>query len=236
MIQGKDILVVEDSPDLVAVIKTALSSAGANVHTAIEGYGALRLFFAHQPDLIILDVMMPGMDGWEVCRRIREVSEVPIIMLTALVHDSDIIQGLEYGADEYITKPVSISVLLSRVEAVLRRVYIYHRKEKPTFYGDGYLSLDTETCKVTIENRPIKLSALERRLLTYLYQHAGQVLTFEQILEHVWGKGYENNPEYVHVYISNLRKKIEPNARHPIYFVTEHGVGYRFEKQSYPRQ
>lgn len=175
--------------------------------------------------------MMPGMDGWEVCQRIRQVSEVPLIMLTALGKDTEIVQGLEYGADEYITKPVSMSVLLSRVQAVLRRAYLYESKQKPTIYGDGYLNIDLETGKVMIEGQSIKLSAIERRLLTYLYQHAGQVLTFEQILEHVWGKGYENNPEYVHVYISNLRKKIEPDPRRPIYFLTEHGLGYRFEKQ-----
>ncbi|HRV93671.1 MAG TPA: response regulator transcription factor [Anaerolineae bacterium] len=230
-IEGKDVLVVDDSPDLLEVIELTLAHKGANVHTATSGHEALRYFFSHWPDLVILDLMMPGMDGWEVCQRIRQVSEVPLIMLTALGKDTEIVQGLEYGADEYITKPVSMSVLLSRVQAVLRRAYLYESKQKPTIYGDGYLNIDLETGKVMIEGQSIKLSAIERRLLTYLYQHAGQVLTFEQILEHVWGKGYENNPEYVHVYISNLRKKIEPDPRRPIYFLTEHGLGYRFEKQ-----
>lgn len=231
-IQGKDVLVVDDSLDLLEVIKLALAHAGANVHIAASGHDALRYFFSRSPDLVILDLMMPGMNGWEVCQRIRQVSDVPLIMLTALGNDTEIVQGLEYGADEYITKPVSMNVLLSRVQAVLRRAYLYKSKEKPTTYGDSYLNIDLETGKVMIEGQPIKLSAIERRLLTYLYQHAGQVLTFEQILQHVWGKGYENNPEYVHVYISNLRKKIEPDSRQPIYFLTEHGVGYRFEKQA----
>lgn len=232
-IEGKDVLVVDDSLDVVEVIKLALAHAGASVQTATSGHDALRYFFSRSPDLVILDLMMPGMDGWEVCQRIRQVSDVPLIMLTALGQDTDIVQGLEYGADEYITKPVSMTVLISRVQAVLRRAYLYETKQKPTAYSDGYLNIDLETGKVMIEGQSIRLSAIERRLLTYLYQHAGQVLSFDQILEKVWGKGYEHNPEYVHVYISNLRKKIEPDSRQPIYLLTEHGLGYRFEKQSH---
>ncbi|MCB0168783.1 MAG: response regulator transcription factor [Anaerolineae bacterium] len=231
-IQGKDVLVVDDSLNLLEVIKIALSHAGANVVTAASGHDALRYFFARWPDLVILDLMMPGIDGWEVCQRIRQVSDVPLIMLSALGQDKAIVQGLEYGADEYIAKPVSMNVLLSRVQAVMRRAYFYENQEKPTTYGDSYLTIDLETGKVMIEGQPIKLSAIERRLLTYLYQHAGQIVPFEQILKNVWGKGCESNPEYVHVYISNLRKKIEPDSRRPIYLMTEHGVGYRFEKQN----
>lgn len=231
-IQGKDVLIVDDSPDLLEVVRLVFVQAGANVRTATSGHKALREFFSHRPDLVILDLMMPGMDGWEVCRRIRQVSDVPLIMLTALDHHTEIIKGLEFGADEYITKPVRINVLLAQAQAVLRRAYIYQTEKKPTVYADGHLTIDLDTGKVLVNGQPVKLSATERKLLIYFYQHAGQVLTFDQILENIWGKGYENNPEYVHVYISNLRKKIEPNSGQPIYFVTEHGLGYRFEKQT----
>ena len=230
-VQGKQILVIDASHDFLIIAEAALSAFGGQVLKAASGYDGLRQFFFHQPDLVILDLMMPNMSGWEVCQRIRQVSEVPIIILTALNSAQDTVDGLDCGADDVLIKPVSPSVLRAHVRAILRRAYSY-RLPKPTAthtYLDDHLQIDVTKRTVRIQGEPVKLSALENKLLAFLFRHAGQVLTFERILEQVWGQGYQDSIQYVHNYVSRLRQKLEPDPGRPIYLLTEHGVGYRFE-------
>lgn len=228
----KKILVVDDDPALVRMVKRALTEAGSHVITAGNGQEALRLFYDQRPDLVILDVVMSKMDGWETCRSIRQLSSVPIIMLTAQGSDADIMRGLDYGADDYVVKPFNLDVLLARARAVLRRTEQSSIKDEAIVYHDAYLTIDLDKRRVTVHDEPIKLTATEFKLLAYLVRNAGRVLTFIQILENVWGWEYRDSIDYVHVYLSHLRQKLERDPKHPEYLITEHGVGYRFEKRA----
>lgn len=229
--ENKRILVVDDDPALLPLVEYTFAKEGYDVYTASDGRQALREFFAQRPDLVILDIMMPGMDGWETCRRIREVSDVPVLMLTARGQDEDIIHGLELGADDYMTKPFSIKVLLARARAVLRRAALPPPDYgEPTTYGDDYLTVDLKERRVTVKGEPVKLTPTEYRLLAYLVQNAGQVLTFQQILQNVWGWEYQDDLDYVRVYVWHLRQKLEEDPKNPRYILTELGAGYRFEK------
>ncbi len=231
--QNEKVLVVDDDPALLPLIEYTFAREGYEVHCASDGQEALRQFFTHRPDLVILDIMMPRMDGWETCRRIREVSEVPIVMLTAKGQDEDIIRGLEYGADDYLTKPFSIKVLLARARAVLRRAALPSaEQEKAILYADDYLTVDLADRRVTIEGEPVKLTPTEYRLLAYLVENAGRVLTFQQILQSVWGWEYQDDLDYVRVYVSHLRRKLEQDPKNPRYIQTEMGMGYRFERRA----
>jgi DNA-binding response OmpR family regulator len=228
--QGKKILVIDDDPNLVKLSEAVFTRAKAKIYTATNGLEGLRQFYAHQPDLILLDLMLPEMDGWDVCRRIRQFSQVPIIMLTALSQDEEIVRGLTtYGADDYITKPVGSDVLLARVEALLRRIAPSSPNESP-LYSDSYLTIAPNEPRVYVGGKAVKLSIIEYRLLCYLAQNAGRVLTFQQLLDNVWGES-RDNAEYIHVYIRHLRQKLEADPAHPIYILTEYGIGYYFEKQ-----
>ena len=229
--QGKKVLVVDDDVHILKITDRAFRRAGAEVFTASNGREALRQFFATRPDLIILDIMMPASDGWDTCHTIRNMSDVPIIMLTALNQDNDIRQGLDAGADDFVTKPFNIEVLLARARAVLRRVDVPLFKGQLAGYQDEYLVVNIADHRVLIDGNPVKLSRIEFRLLAYLVKNAGRVMTFEQILENVWGWEYRDSIDYVHVYVSHIRGKIEPDAKKPRYIITEHGIGYRFEKQ-----
>jgi DNA-binding response OmpR family regulator len=229
--EEKRVLVVDDDPALLPLIEYTFAREGYDVLTACDGKEALREFFAHKPDLVILDIMMPRMDGWETCRRIREVSDVPIVMLTARGQDEDIVRGLEYGADDYLTKPFSIKVLLAHARAVLRRAALPAVEyAEPTTYADDFLTVDLKERRVTVGGEPVKLTPTEYRLLAYLVQNAGQVLTFTQILQNVWGWEYQDDLDYVRVYVWHLRQKLEQDPKDPKYIQTEIGVGYRFEK------
>ena len=232
-VESTKILVVDDDPALLPLIEYTFAKEGYEVYCAGDGKQALREFFAHHPDLVILDVMMPRMDGWETCRRIREVSEAPIIMLTARGEEEDIIQGLEYGADDYLTKPFSIKVLLAHARAVLRRAALPPLGEQEaTTYADDYLTMDLKERRVTVDGELIKLTPTEYRLLAYLVQNAGRSLTSRQILENVWGWEYQDDVDYVRVYVWHLRQKLEEDPKNPQYIQTETGVGYRFEGAS----
>ncbi len=229
--EQKRVLVVDDDPALLPLIEYTFAREGYEVLTACDGKEALREFFAHKPDLVILDIMMPRMDGWETCRRIREVSDAPIVMLTARGQDEDIVRGLEYGADDYLTKPFSIKVLLAHARAVLRRAALPPAEyAEPTTYADDFLTIDLKERRVTVGGEQVKLTATEYRLLAYLVQNAGQVLTFTQILQNVWGWEYQDDLDYVRVYVWHLRQKLEQDPKNPRYIQTEIGVGYRFEK------
>lgn len=230
---GKKVLIIDDDADLRQLASLIFKKMGAHVSTASDGLEAMSKLFLHQPDLVVLDVMLPGMDGFEVCKRIRQVSDAPLIMLTALNREQEMLRGLETGADDFLSKPFSADILLARAKTLLRRTEHPNGNGHHTAfeYNDGYLGIDFERRNVIVKGKRIKLTPIEFRLLAHLARNAGKVLTFQQILANVWGDEYQGSIDYVHVYISHLRSKIEENTRSPRYIVTIHGVGYIFEKQ-----
>lgn len=227
---GKTVLIIDDDADLLHLASHIFQRAGAHVITTRDGLDGISKLLTQQPDLVILDVMMPEMDGFEVCERIRQVSDAPLIMLTALNHEQEMLRGLEAGADDFLSKPFNPEVLLARAKTVLRRGKHPTTITSGFNYNDGHLIIDAQRREILIKGKRIKLTPVEFRLLTYLARNAGKVLTFEQIITNVWGDEYQGSMDYVHVYISHLRRKIEENSRSPRYIVTLHGVGYIFEK------
>jgi DNA-binding response OmpR family regulator len=227
---GKTILVIDDDRNLLRLVEHTFSPTGALLYTAESGEEGLRRFYARQPDLVILDVMMPDMDGWQVCSRIREVSDVPIVFLTALGKELEVVRGLDCGAVDYVTKPFSPDILVARVRAALRRTDLASGQPKLPSYRDDYLTIDLEARRVLVRGKLVKLTATEYQLLAYLVQNSGRVLGFQQILEKVWGCEYQDSINYVHVYMSHLRNKLEEDPKNPCYLLTEHGVGYRFQR------
>lgn len=229
--QGQIVLIVDDDPDLVRLLERAFSGLGAQVHSAANGQEGLRLFYALRPDLVILDVIMPVMDGWQTLSRIRAFCDVPVIMLSVQNSEQDVVRGLGAGAVDYVTKPFSVRVLVSRAEAVLRRTQRAPEAAAPALYDDGTLRIDVEEQMVFLAGHQIALSSTEFRLLAYLLSCAGQLRTYRQILENVWGREFRDCVQYVHVYIWRLRKKLGEVPQRPRYLVTVRGVGYRFEPQ-----
>lgn len=230
--QGKKILIIDDDSHLCQMVHLLLSAAGAEVFTAMDGRQGLKLFYAERPDLVLLDIRMPDLNGWETCQHIRVTSNTPIIMLTTLQEDEEIVRGLQHGADDFVTKPFSGDVLQARIEAVLRRAEQAMPTVQQYIYYDGHLSIDLEKRQVTVAGEAVRLTALEQKMLFYLAKHAGKPLSYEAILHHVWGADYTNSTEYVQVYMSTLRKKIEVDPRRPRYLQTEHGYGYSFVKET----
>ena len=228
------VLVVDDEPILVKLVDQVLSEKGYEVLKAGSGREALQVLFAEKPDLVLLDVVMPGMDGWQTCSRIRDVSDVPVIMLTGKRGaEDDIVQGLDYGADEYILKPIGNKELVARVRAVLRRAESpSYLEKKETIFSDDFLAVDVAERKITVKGERVKLTPIEVRLLALLVENAGHILTHKQVLEKVWGWEYTDDVDYVRIYISHLRQKIEPDLALPKYILTEPGVGYYFQKAS----
>lgn len=226
------ILLVDDDPSLLELIQYNLEGEGFRVVTAKDGQAGVRLFFTDRPDLVILDVAMPKLDGYQVCERIREMSDTPVIMLTARGREEDIIKGLDLGADDYLTKPFRVNELLARVRATLRRARMKPEVVETLTYSDDYLSIDLDAHRVTIQGEPVKLTAIEYKLLAFLVKHKGRLLEFRQILENVWGFEYIDDIDYLRVYIWHLRRKIEPDSKNPIYLINELNMGYRFEPQN----
>ncbi len=229
----KKILVVDDDPAFVRVIDQALTGKGYEVLKSSNGQEALRLLFARKPDMVLLDVVMPKMDGWQTCSRIREVSDIPIIILTGKQKtEEDIVRGLDYGADDYLLKPVGNKELVARVRAVLRRSELPSSAEakKEITYADDHLTMDVAERKVIVDGERVKLTPREFRLFALLIENAGRILTHKQVLEKVWGWEYTDDLDYVRIYISHLRQKIEPTSTLPRYIITEPGVGYYFQK------
>jgi len=222
------ILVVDDERRMVGFIRLNLEQDGFEVIEAYNGSEALERLRDSLPDLILLDVMMPDIDGFEVLRTIREISQVPVIMLTAKGEENDKVKGLELGADDYVTKPFSPRELVSRVKAVLRRGGTFEEDAEGLIEVDGRLKIDFSRREVWVDDELVKLRPTEYRLLYHLVQNAGWVLTHDQILTKVWGYEYRDEPHYVRLYINYLRKKIEEDPSNPKYIQTERGVGYRF--------
>ena len=226
--KGKKILIIDDDPEIRTLIETTFSRSGAQMLKAGSGQEGLQKVYMHKPDLIILDIMMPEMDGFETCRQIRQLSDTPLIMLTALNRSDDIVHGLEVGADDFVSKPYHHSTLLARARALLRRKAISQAEQAELLYRDPYLTIDLGEHRVYIQEQPVQLTPYEFRLLVYLVQNAGQVCTYAHILENVWGWSGEESSAQIQVYISHLRHKIEPDPQNPQYIITDHRSGYHF--------
>ena len=219
------VLVVDDEPRYLKLVRYNLEAAGYEVITAASGEEALSLVAGKSPDLIILDIRLPGIDGYEVCAKIREFSSTPIIMLTAKGEEQEKVHGLRLGADDYVTKPFGAEELMARVEAALRRGRIPEVKTPPILTV-GEMSIDFAQRKVTIEGEEINLSPTEYRLLQCLAVNAGRVIVQQELQEKVWGPEYREHYEGLRVYIRRLRQKIEKDPGHPAYILTKPGVGY----------
>lgn len=226
------VLIVDDELAIREALGRKLQREGFEVVLRGDGLEGLKAFHSERPDLIILDIIMPGgMDGLTLCDRIREVADTPIMMLSAqAITEEDIIQGLTAGADEYLTKPVRLNEFAARVHALLRRAHL-STAETEQGYNDGYLSIDVHRRHVHVNSRKVHLTPTEFKLLSVLMDNAGRVVSQRDLLEQVWGHEYVDDIYYPRVYISQLRRKIEPDSANPIYILTEHRVGYRFEKQ-----
>lgn len=226
--RNKKILVVDDEERMARFIRLNLEHDGFQVIEAYKGMQAVGFLRDKMPDAVILDVMLPDLDGFEVLQLIREVSTVPVIMLTAKGEEEDRVKGLELGADDYVTKPFSPRELVSRVRAVLRRVEQASHSEEGIIEVDDHLKLDFGRREVRLDGELVKLRPTEYRLLYHLVMNAGWVLTYDQILSKVWGYEYRDEPHYVRLYVNYLRQKLEKDPANPIYILTERGVGYRF--------
>lgn len=223
------ILAADDDPQILRLVARNLQLEGYEVVTAIDGQEALEHLEAQQFDLAILDIMMPKLDGFTVCARVREFSSVPIIMVTARGQDQDKIHGLDLGADDYLTKPFSVEELLARVRSVLRRSQFASSQEGQTVRPVvtlGELTIDFAQHRVTLREQEIELTPIEYRLLAYLTQNAGRIVTQDLLLEHVWGEEYMGESHLLQVNMNRLRRKIEDDPAHPRYLLTKMGVGY----------
>ncbi|MBE3560468.1 MAG: response regulator transcription factor [Ktedonobacteraceae bacterium] len=231
------ILVADDDPQLLRLVARNLQFEDYEVMTASDGQQALELIEGRSPDLVLLDVMMPRMDGFTVCQRVREFSQVPIIIITARGQDQEKVRGLDLGADDYLTKPFSVEELLARVRAVLRRTQ-YTAQEpgtsRQTTLTVGELTIDFAQRLVTRAGHEIPLTPIEYRILAYLAQNVGKVVTQDLLLEHVWGAEYIGESHMLQVNVNRLRRKLEPDPAHPRYLLTKVGIGYLLSNGSSP--
>jgi len=219
------ILVVDDEPQIVDLLRSYLRRDGFTVEQAVDGEAALAAFGRLRPDLVILDLMLPKVDGREVCRRIRDASHTPIIMLTARDEETDKLLGLELGADDYITKPFSPREVVARVRAVLRR----GTREATDLVRAGDLTIDLRAHEVSLQGRRVDLTPTEFRLLEILAGHPNQVFTRMQLIDRVQGHAFDGYERTVDAHVKNLRGKVEPDPRNPRYIMTVYGVGYKFQ-------
>jgi len=222
---GEKVLIVEDDRSLREGLVLNLKASGYSVATAADGKEGLRAAFDEAPDLILLDIMLPGMDGFAVCQRIRQFSTVPIIMLTAKGEEQDRVRGLDVGADDYLVKPFSVTELLARVRAVLRRAQVADVGQD-RFFTHGDLRIDFARAEVWLGEQPVYLSATEYRLLLQFSHNIGKILTAEDLLTSVWGPEYRDDKEILWVTIARLRQKVEKDPHVPNHIVTRSGLGY----------
>ena len=228
MATNGQILVIDDDSGLLALMSIGLAREGYDVATARNGKEGLRKAYELHPDLVILDVMMPEMDGWTVCQRLRLVTDTPIIILTAVTDSSSVVKGLSLGACDYVTKPCSFDVLKARIRTALR-----HRAE-PTagapdaVFDDGHLCVDLIRQTVTIAGDPVQLTPTESRLLMYLVRHRNRIVPHRELMTNVWGPEYAGETKYLGVYVRYVRQKIEDDPSNPDYIITKHRVGYSF--------
>jgi len=226
MEERKRILVVDDEQEITLVLRSGLTKHGFEVRVAGEGQAALELFQAWTPDLVITDLSMPNMNGLKLCRRLREISDVPIIILSVKGDEATKVEALDAGADDYLTKPFGMGELLARVRATLRRSP--QASHEGTIVEAGDFHVDFETRVVLVAGKEIRLSPKEFDLLVFLIRNSGKVLTHRTLLANIWGGNYTDQTEYLRVFIRHLRKKIEPDPAKPRYILTDPWVGYRF--------
>ena len=223
---SKRILIVDDEPRYLRLLEANLKTEGYTVVTASDGLQALDVFSAQPVDLVLLDIMMPRLDGFGTCQRIREFSNVPIIMLTAKGEEQDRVKGLDLGADDYLVKPFSATELLARVRAVLRRAQLPAEQGQERFFQHENLKIDFARAEVWRDDQPVSLSATEYRLLLQFAHNIGKILTSEDLLTSVWGPEYKSDKEILWVSIARLRQKLEADAHNPRHIVTRSGLGY----------
>ncbi len=222
------ILVVDDEFGVRQVLSMLLKTEGFDVIEAANGKECLRLAYEHRPDLVLLDIMMPDRDGREVCRRLREISDVPIVMLTALSDVKEKVDRLGEGADDFISKPFQSEELIARIRAHLRRAS-HNPGTPPRAYHDGRLDVDFEARRLTVNGSPVSLPPKQWRLLECLINHRDRAVTYDELLHYAWGDGFAGERRYVKVYISHLRQRIGDSSHRPRYIHTERDLGYRFE-------
>ena len=227
MARKKSVLLVDDDPQLTRLVRANLESSEYRVLSAADAPSALRILEEEMPDLVVLDIMLPGMDGYELCQRIREISLVPIIMLTAKGEDVDKVKGLKIGADDYVTKPFNVPELLARIEAVLRRSRS-PSEANPRVFTHEDIVVDFLRRRVTSGGKEVALTLTEYRLLSELVTNAGRVMLHRELLNRVWGPEYQDESEYLRAYIRHLRQKIEPDPHQPKYILSKPGIGYLF--------
>lgn len=228
--QNQRILIVDDEPQITRVLRTGLTTRGYEVRVAADGESALDTFNDWHPDLVVTDLAMPNVDGLELCKRLRLVSQVPIIVLSVKGEENAKVEALDAGADDFVTKPFSMEELLARVRATLRRAPAPSSEDiVSTVLEAGDFRLDVETRKVTVRAKEIHLTPKEFELLAHLMRHAGKVLTHRKLLTSIWGANYGEQTEYLRVFIGQLRKKIEADPSAPRYILTEPWIGYRFD-------
>lgn len=221
------ILAVDDEPLYIRLLKVNLEAEGYEVISAQNGEEAVEMITAQSPDLVIMDVMMPIMDGISACIRIRQFSNIPIILLTAMGEEHDRVNGLNIGADDYVVKPFSATEMVARVRAVLRRTHVQSAADPSRTFIHGNLKIDLAKAEIWKNEKQIFLSATEYKLLLYFTHHIGQVLTAEELLEATWGASYKNEKEILWVSIARLRQKLEDNPHSPVHIVTRTGLGYQ---------
>lgn len=226
------VLVVDDEPAIRKFVRANLEIRDYETLLATDGNEACEIIEREMPDLIILDIMMPKLDGFEVCRRVREWSQIPIIFLSARAGEMDKVKCLELGADDYITKPFGVDELLARVKAVMRRVKSSGESESLPVFNTAELTVDFAKHLVSIKNETVNLTATEYKMLSYLAMNAGRVITVAQILEHVWGEEYSGSDHLLQVNIGRLRQKLQDNAREPKYIQTKAGIGYMMTRSN----
>ena len=225
--KGK-LLIIEDDADLVKALEVYFARVGYEVISAADGLEGLRTLYDERPDIVLLDIAMPKMNGWDVCQRVRELSDVPIVILTARVTEDERVRGLKLGADDYVVKPFSLKELEARLEAVMRRAPKEKSGRSGPLFANQELVIDADRLLVTRTGERIDLTPTELRLLLFLAENVGRVLTHRQILDKVWGREYSDEVDYVKLFVYRLRGKIEPDPKNPQYVISERGIGYRF--------
>jgi two-component system KDP operon response regulator KdpE len=226
------ILIVEDDPEFLELTQKWLQNAGYQVVTAGDGVEGMRRVYSSRPNLVLLDANLPKMDGWEVCRRIRDMSEIPVLMVTVNGRKSDQLRGFGVGADDYITKPVHFPELIARIQAVLRRSGPATQESGPSTFDNGEIEIDWRSHQVWVRGKLVKLSPTEFKILACLINNRGWIVTHEQLLEKAWGPNYIGDKSFVKLYIRYLRQKIEADPHNPQLIRTERGVGYYFNMKS----
>lgn len=228
----KKILIIDDDRTLCQLMTAILAQEGAAAHVAYGGEQGLRQFYEQRPDLVMLDHMMPGLNGYQILKRIRELSDVPVIMLSAIDSVDEIVRCLTAGADDYVTKPYQPQVLLARARAAIRRLAAPPDKPRKFVYDDDHLTFDLKARVVKVDGKDVQLSATEFELLSYLAVNAGRICSFRHIFEAVWGDTSLSTAENVHTFVYQLRQKLEPDPRKPSYIISVRSIGYRFQLPS----